>query len=471
LCVGFAFNLSHTFAADKKAPKFHTELLAQIPLYDDPELAAFVDGVGQKLVKNSNIAGQYYFFVLDDPGINAFTPGGGYIYMNRGLLALMTSEAQLAGVLAHEIGHNVGNHIGRTKTRSKLGSIGAVVASIIVGNSNVGNSIQLANQAKLSSFGREMELEADQFAADYLYKSNYDPQAMLGVLGVLKDHESLSSIRNSRKGKGGATYHGVFSSHPRNDKRLQEVIAQAGALAPGESFQGRDSMREMLNGVVYGLNYNGNKPLGKERYAHKGLGITFVYPEGWQRTNKGKDIILKNADKTIQLKISLQKTVNKKSTSEQALRSKYPDDLRKVEPIGEEAKRDLGTMGQRPQQRVGLIRVGRNSYYFQGIAKNNQLIEEQDQQLVEIIKSFRRATSEDLPPDSIKSIYYERLKPGQTFAELAKNAELGMFTEEHLRLMNGYYPKGEAEPGTWIKLIKSGPLLPTEKKADTKQIQ
>ena len=385
--------------------------------------------------------------------------------MNRGLLALMTSEAQLAGVLAHEIGHNTGNHIGRTKTRSNLGNLAAIAASIIAGNSNVGNSIQLANQAKLSSFGREMELEADQYAAQYLYKSNYDPQAMLGVLGVLKDHEVFSSLRNRRKGKG-ATYHGAFSSHPRNDKRLQEVIAQAGALAPGESFHGRDSMREMLTGVIYGRNYHGNKVAGRERFTHKGLGITFTFPQDWQRTNKGKDIILKNADKTLQLKMSLQKTVDRKLSSKQALEKKYPDDLSKVEAIDKEATKDLGTIARRPQQRVALIRVGKNSYYFQGIAKNNKVTKAQDQQFIEIIRSFRRATSEDLPPDSIKSIYYQRLEPGQTFAELAKGAELGMYTEEHLRLMNGYYPNGEPEPGTWIKLVKSGPLPATQKQAD-----
>ena len=73
---------------------------------------------------------------------------------------------------------------------------------------------------------------------------------------------------------------------------------------------------------------------------------------------------------------------------------------------------------------------------------------------IEIIKSFRRATRQDLSPDAVKKIYFERLEPGETFASLAASKELGKFTEGYLRLMNGYYPDGEAEPGTYIKLVK-----------------
>ncbi len=440
--------------------KIHAEIIKATPIYDDPELTEYVSRIGEKLVEDNGLTDyEYKFFVLDSPDINAFTPGSGYIYMNRGLLTFMTSEAHLAGVLAHEIGHNVGRHISRRKTRNALGNVAAVAASVLTGNTGVGNSIALANAARLSGFGREMELEADEYAADYLYHSNYDPEEMLGVLGLLKDHERFNNIKNKSKGRVG-TYHGVFSSHPRSDKRLQEVIKKAGKLPPGEGYRGRESMREVLAGVVFGENYNGNKKEGFERFTHNGLGITFLYPEDWSRTNKGKNIILKDANKTIQLKIELEKTVDKTLTSKQILEKKYPDDLTQVEAIDEKATKDLGTLAKRPNQRVAAITVSRNTYYFQGIAKNNKLTAEQDEQFLQIITSFRRATRKDLPPDHIKRIYYERLKPGQTFADLAKGNILGIYTEDYLRLINGYYPKGEPEPGTWMKLVRSEPLDP-----------
>ena len=158
-------------------------------------------------------------------------------------------------------------------------------------------------------------------------------------------------------------------------------------------------------------------------------------------------------------------------SSKKILTAKYTDDLRNIEPIiqtKEEHAKDYGTTARRPQQRVAAVTVGRNTYHFQGIAKNNVLTEQQDDQFKDIIASFRRATRADVPPDEVKTIYYKRLEPGETLAELAADKELGTFTEEYLRLMNGYYPKGEPEPGTWVKLVQTKPLVVDEEVADAK---
>ena len=447
------FIFSYSAAAASARDAAHASVLSKWAVYENPKLSAYVSDIGNKLVQVSDPNHSYYFYVLDDQTVNAFTPGYGLIYINRGLLVLMTSEAQLAGVLAHEIGHNTGNHIGRRKTQSVLGAVAATAASILAGNSNVGRAINIGNQARISGYGREMELEADEAAAEYLYATNYDPAEMLTMLGILKDEERFRGIRND--GASGS-YHGVFASHPRSDKRLQEIIKKAGTLPPGEAFRGRQEWREVITGVPFGKNYTGNKRPDQERFTQKSLGITFVYPKEWSQTTKGANIILKDADKTLQLKISIEKTKDKKLTSQQVLEAKYPDDLKAVEKIDAEATKDLGTIARRSQQRVAVIQVGRNTFHFQGIAKNNNLTEEQDAALVEIIESFRRASRDDLSPDAAKLIYYKRLEPGETFATLAASNELGKYTEGYLRLMNGYFPKGEAEPGTYIKLVKSG---------------
>ena len=114
---------------------------------------------------------------------------------------------------------------------------------------------------------------------------------------------------------------------------------------------------------------------------------------------------------------------------------------------------------------MAVIQVGRNTYHFRGLARNNKLTSEQELALVEIIASFRRATREDLSPQENKQIAFKRLEPGETFASLAQSRELGKYTEEYLRVMNGYYPKGEPEPGTYIKIVvaaKEDEDAPTE---------
>ncbi len=458
-------------AKSSKAEKIHNQIIAQTPIYDDPELSAFVDRVGQTLARNSNQPDvEFKFFILDDPGINAFTPGFGLIYMNRGLITYMTSEGQLAAVLAHEIAHNTERHLSRRKSAEIWNWLASAAGTILAGNRGVGQAIGISNRARINSFGRELELEADERGAEYMYRSNYDPEEMLGMLSILKDQERFRDLK-SLEGGGDATYHGVFSSHPRGDKRLQEVVRKAGTLPPGESFRGRDTMREMLDGVVVGTNFTGNTVAGYQRFVNKSLGITFLYPETWTKTVKGSKIILKDADKTVQLKLEVEKTADKTMSSERILKKKYPDNLSQIEPIiktKKEYAKDFGTTARRLQQRVAAVTVGRNTFHFQGIARNNQLTEQQDEQFLDVIGSFRRASRADLPPDELKVIYYRRLEPGETFAELAADKELGTFTEEYLRLMNGYYPKGEPEPGTWVKLVQSKALEMNKEVAEAK---
>lgn len=452
---------SSASALSSAALKGHLKKISKTPVYNDPDLAAYIEEVGQKVaaVSHEPDAG-YQFFILDTDNANAEATDDGLVYIDRGLLTMLTSEGQLAGVLAHEVGHHTGHHKSRLKTKHALGNFGEVLASILAGNSSVGSALDASNNVRLLKFKREVELEADQFAAQYLYKSGYDPQEMLGVLGVLKDQ---STLLGQVKGVS-ASYHGIFATHPRSDKRLQEVIRRAGELPPGEAYRGREKYREMISGTVFGSNYTGNKRPDQERFTHKTLGITFVYPKDWVQVIKGKNIVLKNAEKTIQLKISIEKTVEKKLSSQQILEAKYPDDLKDVSRIDEKATKDLGTVARRPQQRVAVIQVGRNTFHFQGIAKNNKLSDEQDKTMLEIIKSFRRATRQDLSPDLVKRIYYQRLEPGETFATLAKDQQLGKYTESYLRVMNGYYPKGEAEPGTYIKMVKSAKDLEEQSK-------
>lgn len=448
--------------AQTKGETIHQQIISETPLYTNSKVVDFVNEVGKKIVEESNLTDhEYRFYVLDDPGINAFTPGYGYIYLNRGLISFLNSEAELAGVLAHEIAHNTERHLSRRKSGIVWSNIAAFTASVVVGNSRIGDVIQTTASVRLQGFGREMELEADERGAEFMYSANYDPEAMLGVLGTLKDHERFRDLQ-SIQGGGDATYHGVFSSHPRSDKRLQEVVSKAGTLPPGEAYQGREDLRKALDSMVVGENYAANKRAGYERFVNKTLGVTMLYPEDWSKSIAGAKIIFKDAAETVQLKVTVEKTEEKTNSSKEILSQKYPQDLVKVEQIKSDPARDLGTTARYQQQRVAAITVGRNTYHFQGIAKNNQLTEQQDELFQTIIESFRRASAGDFPSTKVARIYYKRLEPGETFASLAMNQVLGPLTEQSLRLMNGYFPNGEPEPGTWMKLVEIGGATPSE---------
>ena len=437
-----------------KALKIHRELIRQTPIFEEPKLQEYIDNLGQKILAHSEHAGrEYHFFLLDNPMPDAKTPGYGLIYISRGLLTVLNSEAELAGVIAHEIGHNVGNHSERFKARRNLTGFGAFLASLLTGNTGIGNSVNVANQKGMFEFRRENELEADALAAKYLFAANYEPEGIVDALSQLADFNSFMA----RIAGGGPVYHGIQATHPRDDIRRRKGIREAGTLPPGEALIGRDEYREMVDGMLFGENYTGNTPKGYERFSHKGLGITFLYPKDWSQVTKGSKIILKDPEKSVQLKLTVEKTADKTKSSEEILTAKYPENLNDTRPIKKHKTKDLGTTARHQQQRVAAVTIGRNTFHFDGIARNNQLTEEQDQQFVQIIETFRRAVRSDFPPESLQTITYKRFEPGDTFADLAKDKELGELTEQYLRLINGYYPKGQPEPGTWVKVIRTGP--------------
>ncbi len=434
------------------ALKRHISVIAATPILDNPKLNAYVQQVGERVLAASPHAGRdYRFLVLDDPNPNAFTMGEDYIYINRGLITLYQSESQLAGVLGHEIGHNIGKHVSRKRGKHVRDNVFATAMSILAGTNAVGNAIATQNAVNLQKYSRELELEADRFGAEYLYNSNYEPFGLLNGLGTLFDWVGLQSGKET-----GPRYHGLFSSHPRNDLRLRAVLREVGELPPGEADLGRDEFREALSDVVFGQNLRPNAPPGYVRYNNEKLGITFLHPAEWNRSIKGSKIIIKDQDETLQFKIEIEKTADKTLDSTAAIKLKYPDDLDNVSKIDAKSPRDLGVVATRPNQRVALIKVARNTFHFQGISRDNNLTKAKDDVFLGMIASFRRMHPKDKNITKLKRLYFEQLKPGETFASIAADRkDDNVATEAELRVINGYFPRGEAEPGTWIKKIRS----------------
>jgi predicted Zn-dependent protease len=434
-----------------KALKRHIALMQEAQPYDDDKLQAYVSKVGNKILVQSEHAHlPYRFVVRDTEAVNAFVNGTPYVYVERGLLSLLNSEAELAGVMAHEIGHNVARHTSKLQSRNRRNTFLATLASIAASNSSIGNAIKTQSTVNLLEYKREAELEADSFAARYLFGAKYEPSQLVNALAQLRDNNIYAASTANRS----LPHHGLLTSHPRSDIRLREAIEDAGIFPPGEGFVGREEYRDAIEGMVHGPNYTRRAPIGYRRYSNETLGITFLHPKTWTRSVSGAKILLKDADKTAQFKITIEKTVDKKQSSKDALSAKYPN-LVNPEKMQKDSQRDLGTLGAIPGQRVALAKVARNTFHFQGIAKNNNVTAEQDAEFVAMIRSFRRMTPKDKTAKHVTRISYERLKPGDTFASLAKDLQPDMADAEiELRVINGYYPKGEAEPGTWIKMLR-----------------
>ncbi len=178
------------------------EIAKQYPRYADEKLQAYVQRVGERVARYGHRSHlSYRFTVVDSPEINAFGIPGGHIDRHRGLMAYLGSEAELAAVLGHEVGHVTARHSVRQQSQSAAWNILGQAVAIGTGVGAAGDVTSALGTALVRGYGRDMELEADGFGAQYLARSGYDPQAMIEVVKVLKNQEDFARAEAQARGQ------------------------------------------------------------------------------------------------------------------------------------------------------------------------------------------------------------------------------------------------------------------------------
>lgn len=242
------------------------DVLKQFKRLNNPSLQAYVNNIGQLLASKShrnNIP--YHFTVLEDPSVNAFALPGGYVYITTGLMAYLNSEGELAGVLGHEIGHITARH-GAQQQSAGLAQALILVAVSKKTSKGTTKSLNQFSTAMLRGYGRDHELQADKLGAEYLARVGYSPKNMYDVVSVLKAQEEFSKYMARREGRQPQSYHGVFSTHPSNDKRLQTVINAAKNIhSAGTRSPNHDGYLRQISGMKYRIdkNHTGRIAIGR----------------------------------------------------------------------------------------------------------------------------------------------------------------------------------------------------------------
>jgi len=250
----------------------HRDVLKSKKKYNNPRLQAYVNNIGQSLARHSHRNKiPYTFTVLEDPSVNAFALPGGYIYITTGLMAYLNSEGELAGVLGHEIGHVTARH---GVQQQSAGLASAILVDLISKKAKGVNtkSLQQFSTAMIRGYGREHELQADKLGAEYLARVGYNPETMIDVISVLKAQEEYNKYRARQEGRQPPSYHGVFSSHPSNDRRLQEVIGSAKRIkTAGKRPNNHDAYLKQINGLKYRIDKRRTGRIVIGRATTKGL--------------------------------------------------------------------------------------------------------------------------------------------------------------------------------------------------------
>jgi len=190
------------------------EVERQAKIVDDPVIAEYVSRVGQNLVRNSDAKVPFTIKVLDSEEVNAFALPGGFFFVNSGLILKAESEAELAGVMAHEIAHVACRHGTKQATRVELMEIAAIVGSIAMGGWTgyaIRQGAGLAIPMGYLTFSRSAEREADYYGLQYMYKAGYDPTAFVDFF------EKIETLERKKPGSVAK----VFSTHPMTDDRIK----------------------------------------------------------------------------------------------------------------------------------------------------------------------------------------------------------------------------------------------------------
>jgi predicted Zn-dependent protease len=440
----------------------HEKVMSSMPLFEDEALVNYVKEIGNKMAKVSHRPDlEYHFHVIDSPEINAFALPGGYVYVNRGLLTYMNSEADLAAVLAHEIGHITARHAVQQQARGALARgaavAGGLVAGIATGSgyaaSQISEVASIWAQTGLSGFGREHELEADSLAAEYLVDAGYDPAAMIEVITVLKNQEDF----NRRVTGGGGSYHGLFATHPRNDRRLQEAISQVGQLEDTEVIESDNEIfRDELNGLIVGQSNASQRTDQRNRYYQDLLGYTLVFPDDWG-ISETTTTVTASADSIGNLKVGAQRLQGNIEPRVFIRDNMGVENLQKSEPLsqfrlightGIAANPDTGKM-----ERVATIYLGPRAFTFRGEIGEGAESDTTDEMLLAAIRSFRSIQQGEVVAGNELKIKYVQASEFFDFSVVAQSSKIPNFPEETLRLLNGYYPSGSPDEGDWIKLV------------------
>ena len=432
--------------------KEHPKILKEFGgKYDNKRIENYVKSLGNFLVSTSEMSNKNFrFTVLDSPIINAFALPGGYIYLTRGLIALCQNEAQLAGVIAHEIGHITARHSARRYTRNISTSLLVNILGSLTKSPVIQNLVGQSASLYLLSYSRNQEYEADKLSTRYMIRAGFDPREMANFLSLMKQHSDLQKkiIKNKNQTSE------LLLTHPNSSKRVLEVINNSNEKIPINPIIGESIFLKKIDGMIFGDSPDGGF-FYKNSFVHKSLKISFKFDKDFYFLNNPKFLLgLTNDDTNIIFDIDNKIADNNINyLAEWAKVSKKNIFNFQEFYIGNFIS-TIGTL-KRKGKLIRLVAIKDNEvfYRFTLISNKNEL-EKYNQKFLDLIYSFRKH----------KGTYLEKINPpkigittfsggGESLSKITKNLNLQKkYSTEFFRIINNLKDK-DPEIGQKIKTL------------------
>lgn len=441
-------------------------------VYQNARLAAYVNELGTKLAAVSEQPNEKWTFtVLDSPTVNAFALPGGYVYITRGLAALANSEAELAGVIGHEIGHVTAGHSSLRQNRGAvasgvllgaqiLGAIAGIDPNILRAGAQIG---QVVAGGVLANYSRSDELDADNLGIRYIGKAGYDPYAQADFLESMAASAGLDAKMRGKSYNPNAT--DFFASHPATGPRTRQAIDAArasGAQIPVGASRNRDRFLQIIEGVSFGDSEEQGFVKGNS-FSHPQLRFAFSAPAGFTITNSASNVTAAGPNNARFIMDGGKNPTGR--LTDYIVRTWVPGigksyrvgrarDLRPRSINGLEAASAIVPVQVENRTFDALlvaIRLDGALYRLTGLSPQGSGLLPTMAQASETFRKLTTAEANKLRSARIDVVTVRR---GDTVAKLAARMNVPEFKEERFRVLNGLKPGQQVRRGQKVKLIR-----------------
>jgi predicted Zn-dependent protease len=418
--------------------------------YADAALQAYVDRVGQRVATQAGLGSDYHFVVLDMPLANAHALSN-YVFVTRGLLAVLDDEAELAAALGHELGHLVERHAAQ-RARARQGVLDAAVeATVVTGSITVGRSVARDGLLALRRYSRDQELEADRLGLSFLVRAGYRGTAMASLIEKLR-RQSQFELQLMGEAPDSVDRRTATSTHPAPVERLIALEGIAEATVPGAT-----------NGAAYlqaidGMSVDDAPQEGfvrDNKFLHPILKLAFEAPRDFRLFNDSDGVLGVGRDRSLLFFSCLNEPVP--SPLSEWMRDKLkptPTDIQPTEIDGAEA-----AIGARPrgsdtgvgQMRYVIVRHGDQVCYFNLLSEGP----DRDRRIAALINAARTfRTLSNAEAAALRPYRLRVIAPaGATAQQLAARMPYGDFKMERLLVLNGADSPADLARRAQVKIV------------------
>jgi predicted Zn-dependent protease len=431
------------------------EITAMYGIYDDVALVTYIDNLGQQLAKISHRPQLTYTFnVMDSPVINAFAVPGGYVYLTRGILAYLNSEAELAGIIGHEIGHITARQSAQQYTKAQLAQIGLGLGSLL--SQTFSQYAGLAGQGVgllFLKFSRDNEREADSLGVEYSSKAGYDATDMANFF------ITLDKMHGGEKG----SLPDFLTTHPNPENRVGAVREAArkwqATLGLTSPKINRNTYLRRIDGLVVGDDPSQGF-VENSIFYHPGMKFTFPVPRGWELQNLPSQVQIISPDEKASILFTLGTTTTPEAEAQSFLTESKATVLSRKDTVINGFK-TLMLMSQLPTQSGTLqivssfISNNRTVFIFHGFTGELNFTAYQ-KAFQETMNGFRT-----LRDQAKLNVRQDRIRIRQTTRTMSLSQALTQFGTPHadlekLALINGRNLSDQIPANTLLKVIEKG---------------